>query len=155
MNVSLTSTFISSLQIHFQTMQNLCTVPFTTSILQDNFQFPIHCQVGGLVEMRFVWKDPTSKIFSFNKFSTSFVTHSLKTFIISNASCTSYACSFSTYKRISYDVFVFDLHAHRTDFLETKKWEPPLGKTTEQSNKKRSLKEVKKKSNLLLFVWSK
>ena len=106
MNVSLTSTFIPSLQIHFQTMENLFIVPCTTSFLHGNFKFPIYCKVQGLVEMRFVWKDPTSKIlFSFNIFSTSFVTHSLRTSIITNANCTSYACSFSKYRRISYDVF--------------------------------------------------
>ena len=106
MNVSSTSAFIPPLQIDFQTMQNLFTAPFTKLILHDNFKFSIHCQVEGLVEMRYVWKDPTRKIlYSFSTFSKSFVTHSLKTSIISNTSCTSYACSFSTYRWISYDVF--------------------------------------------------
>ena len=106
MYVSLTSAFIPSLQIHFQKIQNLFTVPFTKLLLYENFEFSIHCQVEVLVEICYVWKDPTSKIlFSFNTFSKSFVTHSLKTSIISNTSCTSYACSFSTYRWISYDVF--------------------------------------------------
>ena len=46
-------------------MQNLFIVPFTTSFLHGNFKFPIYCKVQGLVEMGFIWKDPTSKIFFF------------------------------------------------------------------------------------------
>ena len=44
-------------------MQNLFTAPFTKLLLHDNFEFSIHCQFKELVEMRYVWKDPTSKIF--------------------------------------------------------------------------------------------
>ena len=68
-------------------MQNLFkTVPFTKSFLYDDFEFSIHCQVEGIVEMRYVWKDSTGKIlFYLNTFSTTFVTHALKTSIISNA----------------------------------------------------------------------
>ena len=107
MNISLTSALKPPLLIHFQTMQNQFTVPFTKLILHDNSEFSIHCQFEGLVDVRYVWKNPTIKIlFSFSTFSKSFVSHSLKTSIISNTSCTSYACSFSTYRRISYDVFV-------------------------------------------------
>ena len=77
-----------------------------TILPNDNFKFPVCCKFEGLVEMRFVWKDPASKIlFYFNTFSTSFVTHLLRTFIISNANCTYYACYFSKYRRISYNVF--------------------------------------------------
>ena len=130
MNISLTSALKPPLQIHFQTMQNQFTVPFTKLILHDNFEFSIHCQVEGLVEMRYVWKDPTSKILiSFSTFSKFFVTHSLKTSIISNMTCTSYACCFSTYIWISYDVFT--LLCSSDWFSRDKKSEPSLRKTRE------------------------
>ena len=107
MNVSLTSALKSPIQIHFLTMQNQFTVPFTKLILHDNFEFSIHCQFKGLVDVRYVWKSLTIKIlFSFSTCSKSFVSRLLKTSIISNTSCTSYACSYSTYRGISYDVFV-------------------------------------------------
>ena len=71
MNFSLKPAFILQLQIHFQTMQNLFTAPFTKLLLHDNFEFSIHCQVKGLVQMPYLWKDQTSKIlFSVNTFST-------------------------------------------------------------------------------------
>ena len=131
MYVSLTSAFIPSLQIHFQKIQNLFTVSFTKLLLYENFEFSIHCQVEVLVEICYVWKDPTSKIlFSVNTFSMSFVTHSLKTFIISNASCTSYACPFSTCRWISYDVFVLIFMLVGLIFRD-KKLEPSLGKARE------------------------
>ena len=106
MNVSLTYSLY-----HFRSISRQCRI-YLLYHSQNWFcmiicQFSIHCQFEGLVEMRYVWKDPTSKIlFSFNTFSKSFVTHSLKTSIISNTSCTSYACSFSTYRWVSYDLFV-------------------------------------------------
>ena len=50
MNNSLTSIFMPPLQIHFPDNAKL--------FWQDNFEFSIHCQVEGLIEMCCVWKDP-------------------------------------------------------------------------------------------------
>ena len=93
-------------------------------------QFSIHCQFEGLEEMCYIWKDPTSKIlFSFNKFTNSFVTHSLKKSIISNTSC----------KYLTRVLFQRIDGFHMTHsfwslcssdwFFRDKKWEPSLGKT--------------------------
>ena len=136
MNISLTSALKPPLLIHFQTMQNQFTVPFTKLILHDNSEFSIHCQFEGLVDVRYVWKNPTIKIlFSFSTFSKSFVSHSLKTSIISNTSCTSYACSFSTYRRISYDVFVL-IFMHVRLIFQRQKMGAVIGKNQRIKEKK-------------------
>ena len=73
-------------------MQNQFNIPFTKSFLLDNFEISIHYQVEGLVEMRYVWKNPNQKnivLFQYIVCTTSFVTQSLKTSIISNAGCIS------------------------------------------------------------------
>ena len=146
MNVSSTSAFIPPLQIDFQTMQNLFTAPFTKLILHDNFKFSIHCQVEGLVEMRYVWKDPTRKIlYSFSTFSKSFVTHSLKTSIISNMTCASYAYCFSTYIWISYEVFVLMFMLVRLIF-QRQKMAAVIEKNQRIKEKKTKLKKSKKKT---------
>ena len=141
MTLSLTSTLTPPhFRSIFQTPQNQLAVPFANSFSDDTFKISIHCQVKGLLEMAFVWRDPNHYSSTFNTFSLSFVIHSL---LLSTQILKLQICSFF----FNLDGFIwhicFDHHTRRPNFWESKTGSRQREKL-ENITKKKELKESKK-----------
>ena len=151
MTVSLTSTLTPPrFRSIFQTLQNQLAVPFANSFSDDTFKISIHCQVKGLLEMGFVWRDPNHCSFTFNTFSPSFVIHSLS---LSTQILKLQICPFF----FNLDGFIwhirFDQCTRRPNFWEAKTGSRQSEKL-ENIRKKKELKETQKEKqqlSLLLF----